>query len=93
MNNTIETIAQPTFTTIQRPRQRYLNTEEAIQYIKDVYGVTVAKATLYKKRSVEKAAFIGRRSPFNRLCFDPLEIDAYMTGKPVEADQNKGGEA
>ena len=59
-------------------RSQYLSTEGAIQYIKDVYGIQIAKATLYKKRSLEKGAFIGHRSPFGKLVFDPKDIDRYM---------------
>lgn len=91
---TIETTPQPTAQAIQRPRQRFLSTEQALQYIKDVYGVKVARATLYKKRSLEKGAFIGQRSPFGKLVFDPIEIDRYMmAGQPAAADQTKGGQA
>ena len=91
---TIETTPQPTAQAIQRPRQRFLSTEQALQYIKDVYGVKVARATLYKKRSLEKGAFIGQRSPFGKLVFDPIEIDRYMmAGQPAAADQTEGGQA
>jgi len=93
MNN-IETVPQPAAQGIQRPRQRYLSTDQAIQYILDVYGVKVARATLYKKRSLEKGAFIGQRSPFGKLVFDPVEIDRYMaTGSARAAVQIDGGEA
>ena len=91
---TIETTPQPTAQAIQRPRQRFLSTEQALQYIKDVYGVKVARATLYKKRSLEKGAFIGQRSPFGKLVFDPAEIDRYMmAGQPAAAVQTEGGQA
>ncbi|MEI7707072.1 MAG: hypothetical protein WCI90_02300 [Chlorobium sp.] len=91
---TIETTPQPTAQAIQRPRQRFLSTEQALQYIKDVYGVKVARATLYKKRSIEKGAFIGQRSPFGKLVFDPAEIDRYMmAGQPAAAVQTEGGQA
>ena len=90
---TIETTPQPTAQAIQRPRQRFLSTEQALQYIKDVYGVKVARATLYKKRSLEKGAFIGQRSPFGKLVFDPAEIDRYMmAGQPAAEDQTEGGQ-
>ena len=93
MNN-IESTSQQAAQGIQRPRQRFLSTEQALQYIKDVYGVQIARATLYKKRSLEKGAFIGQRSPFGKLVFDPAEIDRYMmAGQPVVADQSEGGQA
>ncbi|MEI6848007.1 MAG: hypothetical protein WCK32_08260 [Chlorobiaceae bacterium] len=76
--NTIETTPQPAVQPIQRPRQKYLSTEQALQYIKDVYGVQIARSTLYKKRSLEKEGFIGKRSPFGKLVFDPEQIDRYM---------------
>ncbi|MFZ4525661.1 MAG: hypothetical protein ACOYOE_08960 [Chlorobium sp.] len=75
---------------IQRHQQRFLSTDQALQYIKDVYGITVAKATLYKKRSVEKGAFIGQRSPFGKLVFSPAEIDLYLaTGSARETVQHE----
>ena len=92
--NTIETAPQPAVQAIQRPRQRYLSTDQALQYIFDVYGVKVARATLYKKRSLEKGAFIGQRSPFGKLVFDPVEIDRYMaTGSARAAVQTDRGQA
>ena len=91
---TIEATPQPAAQGIQRPRQRFLSTDQALQYIKDVYGVRVARATLYKKRSIEKGAFIGQRSPFGKLVFDPAEIDRYMlTGSARAAVETEGGEA
>jgi len=91
---TIETTPQTAAQAIQRPRQRFLSTEQALQYIKDVYGVKVARATLYKKRSIEKGAFIGQRSPFGKLVFDPVEIDRYMlTGSARAAVETEGGQA
>ena len=91
---TIETTPQTAAQAIHRPRQRFLSTEQALQYIKDVYGVKVARATLYKKRSIEKGAFIGQRSPFGKLVFDPVEIDRYMlTGSARAAVETEGGQA
>jgi len=91
--NTIEPRPQPAVQGIQRPQQRFLSTDQALQYILDVYGVKVARATLYKKRSIEKGAFIGRRSPFGKLVFDPAEIDRYMmAGQPAAEDQTEGGQ-
>ena len=87
------TTPQPTVQGIQRPQQRFLSTDQALQYILDVYGVKVARATLYKKRSIEKGAFIGQRSPFGKLVFDPAEIDRYMmAGQPAAEDQTEGGQ-
>lgn len=93
--NTIETAPQPAVQAIQRPRQRFLSKDQALQYILDVYGVKVARATLYKKRSLEKGAFIGQRSPFGKLVFDPAEIDRYMetgSARAAAADQTEGGQ-
>ncbi len=59
-------------------QQRTLSTDQAIHYFLEVYGLVIAKATLYKKRSLEPRTFPGRRSPFGRLVFDPAEIDRYM---------------
>lgn len=74
---------------IQRPQQRFLSTEQALQYIRDVYGVSISRATLYKKRSLEKGAFIGKRSPFGKLLFDPAEIDRYMNGEQANPKECK----
>jgi hypothetical protein len=82
-----ETSTQQAIPAIQTNRQRYLSTDQALQYIFDVYGIRIARATLYKKRSLEKGAFIGQRSPFGRLLFTTEEIDAYMTGQPATTEQ------
>jgi len=88
--HTTQTTPQPAAQPIQRPRQKYLSTEQALQYIKEVYGVTIARATLYKKRSLQKESFIGKRSPFGRLVFDPEQIDRYMhTGNAKETVQHE----
>jgi len=63
---------------MQQRQQRTLSTDQAIHYFLEVYGLVIAKATLYKKRSLEPRTFPGRRSPFGRLVFDPAEIDRYM---------------
>jgi hypothetical protein len=72
-------------------RTKFLSTEGAIDYIKDIYGIQIAKATLYKKRSLEKGAFIGHRSPFGKLVFDTKEIDRYMMSvrQPVDVKVQK----
>ncbi|MEI6848109.1 MAG: hypothetical protein WCK32_08805 [Chlorobiaceae bacterium] len=52
--------------------------------------MTIARATLYKKRSLQKESFIGKRSPFGRLVFDPEQIDRYMhTGNAKETVQHE----
>ncbi|TLU54252.1 MAG: hypothetical protein FDX18_11440 [Chlorobium sp.] len=63
---------------LQQRQQKTLSTEQAIHYFFEVYGLVIAKATLYKKRCLEPDTFPGRRSPFGRLVFDPAEIDRYM---------------
>ena len=79
---------------IQQMPQRTLSTEGAIQYFQEVYGLKVAKATLYKKKCTQPDTFPGRRSPFGRLVFDPAEIDRWMkTGSAHEAVQTEGGQA
>ena len=81
----IETSTQQASPTIHTNRQRYLSTDQALQYIFDVYGIRIARATLYKKRSLEKGAFIGQRSPFGKLLFTTEEIDRYvLTGNARE---------
>ncbi len=77
----------------KEPRQqKTLSLEGAIQYLFEVYGLKIARATIYKKRSLEPETFPGRRSPFGRLVFDPVELDRYMlTGSAraaVEDDTN-----
>jgi len=79
---------------IQHRQQKTLSTEGAIQYFKEVHGLDIARATLYKKKSTHKDSFPGRRSPFGKLVFDPAEIDRYMlTGNAREAVQIDGGQA
>ena len=78
---------------IQHRLQRTLSTEGAIQYFQEVHGLRIARATLYKKKSTQPDTFPGRRSPFGRLVFDPLEIDRYMmTGSARAAVQTEGGQ-
>jgi len=94
MGNNIDATPQPEAQVIQRPKQRFLSTEQAIKYFMDVYGVRIARATLYKKRSLEKGSFIGRRSPFGKLLFDPAEIDRYMMAEQAPAaTQAEGGQS
>ncbi len=79
---------------IQQRPQRTLSTEGAIQYFQEVHGLKIARATLYKKKCTQPDTFPGRRSPFGRLVFDPLEIDRYMmTGSARAAVQTEGGQA
>lgn len=74
-------------------QQKTLSTEGAVQYFQDVHGLKIAKATLYKKKSTQPETFPGRRSPFGRLVFDPVEIDRYMlTGSARAAVQTEGGQ-
>jgi hypothetical protein len=93
--NAIETnTPQQAAPAIQQRQQRTLSTEQAIQYFFEVYGLVIAKATLYKKKSTQPDIFPGRRSPFGRLVFSPQEIDRYMaTGSAREAVQADGGQA
>ena len=63
---------------IQLRQQKTLSTEGAIQYFQEVHGLKIARATLYKKKSTQPDTFPGRRSPFGKLVFDPVEIDRYM---------------
>ena len=87
---TIETNTPQLSPALQQRQQKTLSTEQAIHYFLEVYGLVIAKATLYKKRSLEPDTFPGRRSPFGRLVFDPAEIDRYMqTGN---AHATAGGE-
>ncbi len=75
-------------------RQRTLSVDGAIKYFKDVHGLDIAKATLYKKRSTQPDTFPGRRSPFGKLVFSPAEIDLYMeTGSARAAVETAGGQA
>lgn len=86
----IETNTPQLSPVLQQRKQKTLSTEQAIHYFLEVYGLVIAKATLYKKRSLEPDTFPGRRSPFGRLVFDPAEIDRYMqTGN---AHATAGGE-
>ncbi len=90
---TIETPAtQQTAPAIQPRQQKTLSTEGAIQYFREVHGLTIARRTLYKKHCTQPDTFPGRRSPFGKLVFDPVEIDRYMlTGSARAADQTDGG--
>ena len=66
-------------------KRKTLSTEGAIQYWFDVYGLKIARGTIYKKKSTHKDTFPGKRSPFGKLVFDPVEIDRYMlTGSARE---------
>ena len=93
--HTIETITpHQAAPAIQQRQQKTLSTEGAIQYFQEVYGLKIAKATLYKKHCTQPDTFPGRRSPFGKLVFDPVEIDRYMaTGSARAAVQIDGGEA
>lgn len=94
MTTTIETTTHQAAPAIQHRQQKTLSTEGAIQYFKEVHGLDIARATLYKKKSTHKDTFPGRRSPFGKLVFDPVEIDRYMlTGSAREAVQTDGGQA
>jgi hypothetical protein len=69
---------------------KYLSTEGAIQYFQEVHGLKIARATLYKKHCTQPGTFPGRRSPFGKLVFDPVEIDRYMaTGKAKKDEGTK----
>jgi len=59
-------------------QKRTLSIDEAIQYLREVHGLRVARSTIWKKRSTHKETFIGRRSPFGKLIFTPEEIDRYV---------------
>ena len=79
---------------IQQRQQKTLSTEGAIQYFQDVHGLKIARATLYKKKSTQPDTFPGRRSPFGRLVFDPIEIDRFMaTGSARATVETDGGQA
>jgi len=79
---------------LQQRQQKTLSIQGAIQYFKEVHGLDIARATLYKKKSTHKDTFPGRRSPFGKLVFDPEEIDRYMlTGNARAAVETDGGEA
>jgi hypothetical protein len=88
---TIETTTtQQAAPAIQQREQKTLSTEGAIQYWLDVHGLKIARATLYKKKSTQPDTFPGRRSPFGKLVFDPIEIDRYMaTGKAKKDEGTK----
>ena len=91
--NTIET-PQQAASAIQQRQQKTLSTEGAIQYFQEVHGLKIARATLYKKKCTQPDTFPGRRSPFGRLVFDPVEIDRFMaTGSARAAVQAEGVQA
>ena len=78
---------------IHQRQQKTLSTEGAIQYFEEVHGLKIARATLYKKKSIQPDTFPGRRSPFGRLVFSPEEIDRYMlTGSAREAVETDEGQ-
>ena len=88
------TTTQQAAPAIQRREQKTLSTEGAIQYWLDVHGLIIARATLYKKKCTQPDTFPGRRSPFGKLVFDPVEIDRYMaTGSARAAVQGEGVQA
>ena len=91
--NTNNEKSQQSTTVLTGPRwqQRTLNTEGAIQYFQEVHGLKVARATLYKRRSLEPKTFPGRRSPFGKLVFDPLEIDRFMATGDARAREGEQG--
>ncbi len=93
--NSIETpTTQQAAPAIQQRQQKTLSTEGAIQYFQDVHGLKIARATLYKKKSTQPDTFPGRRSPFGRLVFDPIEIDRFMaTGSARATVETDGGQA
>ena len=87
---TIETPTTPQAApAIQHRQQKTLSTEGAIQYFKEVHGLDIARATLYKKKSTHKDTFPGKRSPFGKLVFDPEEIDRYMLTGNARAEGGK----
>jgi len=94
--HTIETITpHQAAPAIQQRQQKTLSTEGAIQYFQEVHGLKIAKATLYKKHCTQPDTFPGRRSPFGKLVFDPVEIDRYMatgSARAAAADQTEGGQ-
>lgn len=86
--------AEKNYTAVKTHQQKTLSAEGARSYWKEVYGLDVALKTIYKKRSTHPDTFPGRRSPFGKLVFDPVEIDRYMlTGSAHEAVQPEGGQA
>ena len=90
MNTPIETPKLKTFIpSIERPRQRYISIEQLMVYLLENYGLKISKATIYKKRS--QGTFIGMRSPFGKICFDPDEVDRYMTAQ-LSTEQENGKE-
>lgn len=94
MNSIETTTLHQAAPTIQQRQQKTLSTEGAIKYFQEVHGLKVARATLYKKRSIESDTFPGRRSPFGKLVFDPAEIDRYMlTGSARPQVETEGGQA
>ncbi|MCX6179037.1 MAG: hypothetical protein NT163_06705 [Chlorobiales bacterium] len=92
---TIETVTpHQAAPAIQQRQQKTLSTEGAILYFQEVHGLKIARATLYKKKSTQPDTFPGRRSPFGKLVFDPVEIDRYMlTGSARAAVETEGGRA
>lgn len=94
--HTIETITpHQAAPAIQQRQRKPLSTEGAIQYSQEVHGLKIAKATLYKKHCTQPDTFPGRRSPFGKLVFDPVEIDRYMatgSARAAAADQTEGGQ-
>ncbi len=91
--NTIET-PQQAASAIQQRQQKTLSTDGVIQYLFEVWGLKIAKATIYKKKSTQPDTFPGRRSAFGKLVFDPAEVDRYMlTGSAREAVETEGGQA
>ena len=92
--NSIETpTTQQATPAIQRRDQKALSTDGVIKYFFEVWGLKIAKATVYKKHCTQPGIFPGRRSGFGKLIFDPAEVDCYwLTESAREAVRIDGGQ-